>query len=172
MATESRGETIMALLQDRLEAIVGDAGQTAWYTPTKVARQPALKDVLKDPSLETLYVMVPDRAVKARANGCLMGVDMGFDLVLCRRFPGSGETWTDGEDRTTVQKRLAQDATNVLESLATLNALQAAGVNVSEVIVEDDIGSPEETWIAGWVEAFLGVTVRYRYQAGAFGMAS
>jgi hypothetical protein len=172
VATESNKEKVMATLRGLLAAIVGDGGTTAWYTPNLVARVPALEDVKLDQSLDYIYLMVPDRAPEERANTCRMGVELTFDLVLAARFPESGDAWADGEERARIQNRLAQDATNVLMNISTVNALQLAGVDASEILVGSDIGAPEETYVEGWAVAFLGITVRYRYLAGAFGVAS
>ena len=169
---ESRQEVIMATLQDQFETIVSDGGTTYWYTPTKVARVPDPNQVTFDESHQTVYLMCPEQAPELPANSCRMGVEMSFDLILAHRYQGQGNVWADGEARAIIQNRLTQDARNVLVSIDTLNILQAAGCDVSEVLPQQADASASTTFVDGWAIALLGVLVRYRYRAGAFGVAS
>lgn len=143
----------------QLQAIVGDLGATYWYTPGLVRRAHVVSDQVLQASLETIYVLTPDRKTeerKAFGTGSVpIEATQFLTLTLLGRFQTSNELNAD-PSRWTIQERMKRDITKKLLEDPTLGGLTFA------LDLTDSIEEPEN-YVDGWAVVFQRLEARYVY---------
>ena len=163
---EPRPEQIAAAIRTKLEEISGDGGATYWYTPDRVIRSHAVTDRLLDGSLQTLYVVTPDRKDENRRTnggpGCIVRGIAFLTLTLLHRFTPPTEnalvvTPADEPIRWTIQERMEGDVRKKLREDPKLG-----GISTDLDLTASEEGA-DETFIEGWALAFVRLQVTYHY---------
>lgn len=163
---ESKAELIVDTLRDTLAEIVGDNGATYWYTPT-VVRHYDFDETCLDPSLDTIYVLVPDAEEKREGSTCEIEADQRVSIAACHRFEPATERPFDADEpiRWTIQNRMVRDIEQKLRGGAGPTTPFLGGL-VEGLEVERVARGPE-TFSEKWAIAFLSVVASYSYRFNA-----
>ena len=154
---EQLDEAIIACLLGIVE------GDDFWLTPSQVIRRHEANHECLDDSLDTIYVLSPDRQEDTEEAVRQVEGRLFMTLTLMHRFdPASEEPFSMSKPhRWTWQERMLRDVRK-----AILADVSFGGLAINTELTEADL-SAESTFAERWaiVLVRLMVTYRYRYSA-------
>jgi hypothetical protein len=160
---EARPEQIADAVVAKLAAIVGDGGETYWFTPGAVVRAHVVASSMLNPAIDPLYVVTPDRKEEARRSslgrGGIIRGRAFLTLTLLKRHAVASEAPLTAETPTrwTLEERMQRDVRKALREDPHLG-----GVSSGIDLVESEDGN-QDTELAGYAMTFLRLMVIYHY---------
>lgn len=161
---ESIHEQIVAAIETSLEGIVGDGGDTYWYTPGAVTRVTWDEERLLDSSIDgPIYALRPGEETHAESTTGEMEALAEIHVLVATTFE-SAETPLEPADtsRATVVNRMVRD---VLRKLLTDVQITSIGGAVDNVF-DGSVVIDRDRYVAGWALAEIIFTIKYRYAGG------